>query len=84
MSNTILKIIINFLIFYLTVLFNTSLTKIYYLKYFKIIKTIILYKNLIKLIYLPNNYRPIALLNIIGKIIEVIITQQFNNIIKET
>ena len=32
-----------------------------------------LYKNLIKPVYLPNNYRPIALLNIISQIIEAII-----------
>ena len=35
---------------------------------------VILYKNFIKPIYLPNNYGPIALLNIINQIIEIIIT----------
>ena len=40
-------------------------------------------KNSIKLIYLPNNYRLVALLNIIGKIIKIIITQQFSSIAEE-
>ena len=71
--NTILKIIIDLLTLDFTALFNTSLTKIYYLKCFKIARTVMLRKNLIKLAYLPNNYRQVALLNTIGKFIEVII-----------
>ena len=52
---------------------NASLTKIYYLKYFKIVRTVTLHKNFIKLAHLSNNYRPIILLNTIGKIMETII-----------
>ena len=66
---------IDLLIFYLITLFNISLIKAYYLRYFKIVRMVMLYKSFAKPTYLPNNYHPVALLNIIGKIIEAIITQ---------
>ena len=73
MLNIIFKIIIDLLTPYFITFFNASLTKAYYPRYFKIIKIAILYKNFIKLIYLFNNYRPIALLSTIDIIIKIII-----------
>ena len=75
---------INLLTPHLTAFFNASLTKTYYLKYFKIARIMTLRKNFIKPTYLPNSYRPITLLNIIDKIMEAILAQQFNRVIKET